>query len=115
MRMVHWLVLALLLAGPAYAQPRDQLSIGITQYPSTFHPSIENMVAKSYVLGFVRRPVTAYDAAWNLVCLLCETLPTLENGLATLETTPDGRPGIAVTWVLRGRDWLSLRRRRSSC
>lgn len=106
MRMVHWLVLALLLAGPAHAQPRDQLSIGITQYPSTFHPSIENMVAKSYVLGFVRRPVTAYDAAWNLVCLLCETLPTLENGLATLETTPDGRPGIAVTWVLReGLHW----------
>jgi peptide/nickel transport system substrate-binding protein len=93
--------LCLLLAGPALAQPRDSLTIGITQYPSTLHPNIENMVAKSYVLGFARRPVTAYDPDWRLVCLLCETIPTLENGLATRETTPDGRPGLRVTWVLR--------------
>jgi peptide/nickel transport system substrate-binding protein len=96
------LAFALLLwAGSAAAQPRDTLSIGITQYPSTFHPNIENMAAKAYVLGFVRRPVTAYDADWKLVCLLCETLPTLENGLAIRDTTPEGRPGLAVTWVLR--------------
>ncbi|HYF09889.1 MAG TPA: hypothetical protein VD970_19900, partial [Acetobacteraceae bacterium] len=92
------LVLASALAAPALAQPRDTLTIGITQYPSTFHPNIENMAAKSYVLGFVRRPLTAYNADWQLVCLLCDTLPTLENGLAVRETTPDGRPGIRVTY-----------------
>ena len=94
-------LLLLALAAPAAAQPRDTLSIGITQYLSTFHPNIENMAAKAYVLGFARRPVTAYDADWKLVCLLCETVPTLENGLAVRETTPEGRPGLAVTWVLR--------------
>lgn len=95
-------LLLLLLAAPAPAQPaRDTLTIGITQFPSTLHPNIENMVAKSYVLGFARRPVTAYDADWRLTCLLCETIPTLENGLAVRETTPDGRPGLRVTWVLR--------------
>lgn len=94
---------ALLAALPvaAGAQPRDTLTIGITQYPSTFHPNIESMVAKSYVLGFARRPLTAYDADWRLTCLFCETLPTLENGLAVRETTPDGRPGIRVTYRLR--------------
>ena len=88
---------------PAQAPPppRDTLTIGITQYPSTFHPNIENMAAKSYVLGFARRPLTAYDAEWRLTCLLCEELPTLENGLAIRETTPEGKPGIRVTYRLR--------------
>jgi len=104
--MTRLIALLLLLATPAFvtpafAQPRDTLTIGITQYPSTLHPNIENMAAKSYVLGFARRPVTAYDADWRLVCLLCETIPTLENGLAIRETTPDGRPGLRATWVLR--------------
>ena len=95
------LLVAAALAAPALAQPRETLTIGITQYPSTFHPNIENMAAKSYVLGFTRRPLTAYDADWRLACLFCETLPTLENGLAVRETTPDGRPGIRVTYQLR--------------
>lgn len=96
---------ALLAAAPALAQaPREQLTIGITQYPATLHPNIESMAAKSYVLGFTRRPLTSYDADWRLACMGCETLPTLENGLARLETTPDGRPGIRVTWRLRP-DW----------
>jgi peptide/nickel transport system substrate-binding protein len=90
-----------LLGAAAPAQPRDTLTIGITQFPSTLHPNIESMVAKSYVLGFTRRPVTAYDADWQLTCLACETLPTLENGLAQRETTPEGKAGIRVTWRLR--------------
>jgi peptide/nickel transport system substrate-binding protein len=93
----------LLAAAPALAQApaREQLTIGITQYPATFHPNIENMAAKSYVLGFTRRPLTTYDAEWRLACMGCETLPSLDNGLARLETTPDGRAGIRVTWRLR--------------
>ena len=91
-----------LLTLPAAAQPaRETLSIGITQYPSTFHPNIEAMAAKSYILGFTRRPITAYGPDWQLACLTCETLPTLENGLAVRETTPEGKPGLRVTWRLR--------------
>ncbi|WP_135468109.1 peptide ABC transporter substrate-binding protein [Crenalkalicoccus roseus] len=99
-RLLPGLGLALLLAPEAWA--RDTLTIGITQFPSTFHPNIESMAAKSYVLGFVRRPLTAYDPGWELTCLACETLPTLENGLAVRETTPEGKPGIRVTYRLRG-------------
>jgi peptide/nickel transport system substrate-binding protein len=103
MRTLATLVAALLAAAAsAIAQPaRDALTIGITQFPSTFHPNIENMVAKSYVLGFVRRPLTAYGPDWRLICLFCETLPTLENGLAARETTPDGKPGLRLTYRLR--------------
>jgi peptide/nickel transport system substrate-binding protein len=97
------LTLALLLAASsALAQTtRDQLTIGITQYPATLHPNIESMAAKSYVLGFTRRPLVVRDPDWNLACLGCETVPSLDNGLAVRETTPDGKDGIRVTWRLR--------------
>lgn len=98
------MILAFLLAAPALAlaQPtRDSLTIGLTQYPSTFHPNIESMAAKSYVLGFARRPLVVRDPDWNLACLGCETVPSIENGMAVRETTPDGRAGIRVTWRLR--------------
>lgn len=91
-----------LLAGavaPARAD-RQELVIGITQFPFSFHPTFEAMVAKSYVLGMTRRPLTTYDADWRLICMLCETLPTIENGLAAPETTADGKAGIAVTYTI---------------
>ncbi len=91
----------LAMATPALAQPREALTIGIIQYPSTFHPNIDAMAAKSYVLGFAHRPMTAYGADWQPLCLACEGLPTLENGGARRETTPDGKPGIRVTYRLR--------------
>ena len=99
--MLRILFAMLLTAATVSAQPRDSLTIGLSQYPSTLHPNIETMAAKSYVLGMVRRPLTAYDADWALVCILCVALPTLENGGAVLETTPDGKSGIRVTYTLR--------------
>ncbi len=88
------------LALPARAD-KDELVIGITQFPSTFNPNIDSMMAKSYVLAMARRPFTAYDAGWRLVCMLCTELPTIENGLAVPEKTPDGKDGIAVTYTIR--------------
>ena len=98
-RLLAALLLTVLFAAPARAPAaaaRDELVIGITQFPATFNPAIESMLAKTYVLAFAQRPITAYDASWQLVCLLCETLPSLENGLAKVE----GK-GIAVTYTLR--------------
>jgi peptide/nickel transport system substrate-binding protein len=92
-------ILAIVFA-PAYASAKSDLVIGITQYPSTFHPNIDSMLAKSYVHGLTRRPITAIDADWKTVCMLCEILPTLENGGARLEKTPDGKDGIAVTYKI---------------
>ena len=93
--------LFLLVASAAQARPADELAIGIIQFPSTFHPSIEAMVAKSYVLGMVRRPLTTFDASWHLVCMLCVTLPSIENGLAAPLDLPDGKRGIRLTYTLR--------------
>ncbi|HSR55352.1 MAG TPA: ABC transporter substrate-binding protein, partial [Alphaproteobacteria bacterium] len=87
-------------------QSRDTLVIGMTQYPATLNPNIESMLAKTYVLAMTRRPFTHHDADWKLVCALCETLPTLENGLAVPETLPNGKQGVAVTYTIKeGAKW----------
>jgi peptide/nickel transport system substrate-binding protein len=77
-----------------------ELNIGFTQYPSTMHPNIESMVAKSYIRGMTARGITIFNHDWQLECSLCVELPTIENGLAVLEQTPEGEPGIAVTYEL---------------
>ena len=86
---------------------RDELVIGITQFPSTLNPNINSMVAKSYVLGMTQRPFTAYDHDWELACFLCTGLPTFENGLAVREPLPEGveghgeREGVALTYTIQ--------------
>lgn len=96
---IAMLAVALLLPWlAAEARPagyKDELVIGVSQFPATLHPSIESMIVKAYVLGFVHRPITAYDATWNLGCMLCVSLPTVENGQARL----DGK-GMSVTYTL---------------
>jgi peptide/nickel transport system substrate-binding protein len=86
-----------LLATQAVAQPHD-LVIGTTQFPATLHPAIERVVAKSYIHGMVFRPITAHGPDWKPACMMCASFPTLENGQAVRQTTPDGKPGIRVTY-----------------
>ena len=97
-------LLGLPSSGVAFA--KDDLTIGITQFPSTFHPNIDAMVAKSYILAMTERPFTAYDASWRLVCMLCTELPTFENGFAKREKTPQGKDGVALTYKIQpGATW----------
>ena len=77
-----------------------ELVIGFTQYPSTMNPIVDNMVAKTYVRAMTMRSITRYNHAWELECNLCLELPTFENGLARLQETPDGKPGVAATYEL---------------
>ncbi len=81
----------------------ETLTIGITQYPSSFHPTLVSMLAQRYVEGLTLRPITVYDHDWKLVCMLCTELPTIENGGAKRETyEKDGetKEGMAVTYSL---------------
>lgn len=89
-----------LFANPALAS-RDELVIGISQFPANFNPNIDSMMAKSYVLAMTRRPLTAYDSDWNLICMLCTELPDIARGTAVPEKTADGKDGIAVTYTIR--------------
>ncbi len=87
-----------MVSAPAFA--KDDLVIGVAQFPSSLHPDIDAETIKAYVVDFAIRPVTAFDVDWKNSCLLCTTLPTIENGLAKIEDTPKGK-GMAVTIKLK--------------
>ena len=93
------LAAGLIAAGPV--QAKDDLVIGIAEFPSSLHPSIDPLLIKNYIIGFTIRTVTTYDATGKLICLLCTDVPTLENGLAKIEDRPDGKKGMAVTLKLK--------------
>jgi peptide/nickel transport system substrate-binding protein len=97
---------AIALGPVASACAKDDLSIGIAQFPSSLHPYIDAETIKTYVLEFVTRPVTAFDKDWKNTCLLCAELPTVINGLAKIEDRSDGSKGMAVTIKLKpGLKW----------
>src|ERR1700722_10526272 len=83
------------------AQAKDDLVIGVAQFPSSLHPDIDAEVIKGYVVGFALRPITTQDKDWKTACLLCTELPDAENGLVKLEDQPDGSKGMAVTIKLK--------------
>ncbi|MEQ8603634.1 MAG: peptide ABC transporter substrate-binding protein [Marivibrio sp.] len=86
---------------PAEGASKERLTIGISQYPSTLHPSFDSMLAKSYVAGMARRKITVFDPDWELACLLCTALPSYADGTAVDETAESGDPGVAVTYELK--------------
>ena len=92
-------VLTLTFAQPGPARA-EELVIGVSQFPTAFHPNLESHVTQGYVLAMTQRPFTAYDADWELVCMLCTELPTFENGKAVIEKQDDGSDGIALTYTI---------------
>lgn len=101
MKKTAALLAALLFSTSAEAADHKNIRIGISQYPSTLHPMFDDMVAKSYVLGMAERPVTAHDASWKPICLLCTELPSFANKRAKKETLPNGKTGIAATYTIK--------------
>lgn len=92
--------------GSAAFAAKDELVIGAVQFPGTFHPSIDAMATKSYILGAARRPFTTFDQDWKLICLLCTELPSLEKGTAVEVTRPDGTRAIDATFTIQpGATW----------
>lgn len=94
-------LLALVALAPAAASARDTLTIGISQFPASMNPYIDPFAVKAYVLDFATRPVSAFGPDWHNGCLMCETLPSLNNGLVATEPTAGGHDGMAVTWKLK--------------
>jgi len=86
--------------------PAETLTIGVNDFPGSFNPLFDASGIRSYIGWMVQRPMTAYDADWALVCVLCTELPTRENGRIRDETLPDGRSAVAVRYTIRpGASW----------
>jgi len=103
-RRVLFFILALsALAGPARA--KDELVLAMTQTPGTWNPLINAMLAKSLISNMTARPLTAWNADWKLVCLVCTELPTIENGKARVIDLPGGKKGMEVDIEMRDLRW----------
>lgn len=93
-------IICCLLFMPQTAAAQKTLKIGITQYPSTFHPMIDSMLAKTYVNAMVRRPLTIHDVNWSPICMLCTEIPSFDNGRARHVTLDDGTKTVAARYSL---------------
>jgi peptide/nickel transport system substrate-binding protein len=83
-----------------------QLVIGQLQFITNMHPMIQVNSTKRNVVYFSLWPISAFDDKGVNVCRLCETLPTLENGLAKIVDKPDGTKGMTVRINLKpGLKW----------
>ncbi|WP_260260385.1 peptide ABC transporter substrate-binding protein [Vibrio intestinalis] len=97
-KLVALATTAALFSGASLAAD-DKLTIGISQYPSTLHPVIDSMVAQAYTHGFSLRSTLGYDQKWELVCFLCEEVPTFENGQAEVVDRPNAKEGESAKGV----------------
>ena len=101
--IARWGALAAMLAiapaatAPSAAQSRDTLTIGLSTFPASLQPLTGAELVRNYMLAMAQRPFMAFDPDWNLVCLLCTTVPTFENGLAQEIELGDGKKGVALT------------------
>ena len=103
------IVLAL-CASLAPAHAKDELVLAMTQTPGSMNPLINAMLAKSLISNMTARPLTAWDADWKLVCLVCTELPTLKNGQARVIDLPDdgkggGKKGMEIDVEMRPMRW----------
>ena len=88
--------MALLAASVAPAAAKDDLVIGIGEFPASLHPLIDASSIKSYVVAFGQRAISAYVKD-RLICLLCTEVPSLQNGLVKFVDGPGGSKGLEVT------------------
>ncbi len=88
-------------ASAPVAQPRDTLTMGMSQFPPDMHPYITATAIKDTVLLAVNRPITGYAQDGTIICLLCTELPSLANGQARVIKRDDGSDGMEVTYTLK--------------
>ncbi|MGB3337729.1 MAG: ABC transporter substrate-binding protein, partial [Devosia sp.] len=107
-RLIAAAMAATMLATPvAYAQADDeQLVVGALQFLTNFHPLIQVNNTKRNLITLALRPITAFDPEGNNTCVLCEEIPTVENGQAKIIDNADGTQSMEVTFTIReGASW----------
>lgn len=102
--MKHLLILLLyfLITANAHAQSqplplKQEIIIGTTAPLTSTHPLLAKTAADKLLLALLHRPLTALDEKLQPVCLLCDKLPTLENGLVKPAPTAENGNLISIT------------------
>lgn len=104
------LLAATMLVAPATSVQaqgdNEQMVVGALQFLNNFHPLIQVNNTKRNLITLSLRPLTAFDAEGAVVCILCEEVPTIENGGAEIIQNDDGTEGMRITMTIReGAAW----------
>ncbi|RCK50329.1 hypothetical protein TH25_12080 [Thalassospira profundimaris] len=91
---------ATIITSTSLAKAEETLKIGISGYPETLHPAFSSSAVQSYILGFVRRQIMVYNHDWKIACMMCDTVPSFENGLAKRVPLKDGKEGVQLSLSL---------------
>lgn len=86
---------------PPEVRKNNELSIGIPAPVAGMHPYLDRGAASRYAQGLVLRPIMAFDANWQLVCMLCAVLPSNESGTIRQEFYDGSKQGVAITITLK--------------
>ncbi|MBI4279988.1 MAG: peptide ABC transporter substrate-binding protein [Armatimonadetes bacterium] len=81
--------------------PRREVVIGMLQEPDTYNPTNYTTLAAHTTFPIFLSPTVTYNEKWQLVPVLVEDIPTVQNG--GVKVLPDGR--MHVTWKLRQATW----------
>lgn len=93
---------SLSFAPAAMAQPdKTQLVVGQLQFLTNFHPLIQVNNTKRLQINYGLLPLTAFNPDAVNECILCEELPSIENGKAQIVDNPDGTKGMRVAFTLK--------------
>lgn len=97
------LAAVMVMGGAAAVAPRDKslLVVGQLQFLKNFHPLIQVNNTKRLQISYGLLPITGFNERAENECVLCETLPTLDNGLAKIVSNADGSRGMKVILRLR--------------
>lgn len=106
-----YFIATLILAGCGFSTALAQglskknLIIGASVFPGDFHPLINPNHANRVISGFIQRPLTVFNEKNKIACMLCEKMPSKENGLAQV-VEKDGETEYQVTLSLvKGLKW----------
>lgn len=104
--MVALLAATMLAVPSAQAQQDDeQLVVGALQFLTNFHPLIQVNNTKRNLIALSLRPLTAFNGDGIVECVLCDEVPTIENGGAVI-VDAEGEEKMEVTFTIReGAAW----------
>lgn len=106
---------ALFLGLPEYAMGQNQtgkdqvpnpLVVGTTQETDTLHPALTGMAASAFIRTMALRPIMWGNEKLVNECILCDSLPSLQNGKVKVIKEADKKTGrlvekMLVTWKIK--------------
>jgi peptide/nickel transport system substrate-binding protein len=97
-----WLLCGLVSAAHAAPiVPSETLVVGVLSEPRNLHPIRDWTFAKSFLFGFINRPLIARDESGMTNCFLCVAMPTEANGNLKVVDLPDHRRGMEASFAIR--------------